>query len=67
MIIERISIVNFKNIVEAELAFSPAINCVVGANGMGKSNLLEAVYYLSMTRSFLRLPDAELIVSFHEH
>ncbi|MBD5230862.1 MAG: DNA replication and repair protein RecF [Bacteroidales bacterium] len=61
MIIERISIVNFKNIAEAELAFSPAINCVVGANGMGKSNLLEAVYYLSMTRSFLRLPDAEVI------
>lgn len=61
MIIERISIVNFKNIADATLDFSPAINCVVGANGMGKSNLLEAVYYLSMTRSFLRLPDAEVL------
>lgn len=61
MRIETISIVNFKNIADARLGFSPAINCVVGANGMGKSNLLEAIYYLSMTRSFLRLPDSEVI------
>lgn len=61
MRIESISIVNFKNITEASLEFSPSINCVVGANGMGKSNLLEAIYYLSMTRSFLRLPDQEVL------
>ncbi len=62
MRIDRISIVNFKNIAEASLQFSPSINCVVGANGMGKSNLLEAIYYLSMTRSFLRLPDSEVLM-----
>lgn len=61
MRIDSVSIVNFKNIAGAGLDFSPAINCVVGANGMGKSNLLEAVYYLSMTRSFLRLPDSEVL------
>jgi len=62
MRISSIDIVNFKNIARASLQFSPSINCVVGANGMGKSNLLEAVYYLSMTRSFLRLPDAEVVM-----
>jgi len=61
MIIRDISIIDFKNIASASLTLSPAINCVVGANGMGKSNLLEAVYYLSMTRSFLRLPDCEIL------
>lgn len=61
MHIDNIDILDFKNIRHASLAFSPAINCIVGNNGMGKSNLLEAIYYLSMTRSFLRLPDAEVI------
>lgn len=61
MRIDSIYISDFKNIEEARLDFSPAINCIVGSNGMGKSNLLEAVYYLSTTRSFLRLADSELL------
>ncbi|MCM1005597.1 MAG: DNA replication and repair protein RecF [Prevotella sp.] len=61
MWLKNISILNFKNIREAEVEFCAGVNCLVGANGMGKSNLLEAVYYLSMTRSFLRLPDAEVL------
>lgn len=61
MWISDISILNFKNIQEASLEFCPSLNCVVGANGMGKSNLLEAVYYLSMTRTFLRLTEPEVI------
>lgn len=51
MILERISIVNYRNIEEATLDFSPGVNCFVGANGMGKTNLLDAVYYLSFCKS----------------
>lgn len=51
MILERISILNYKNIEQAELAFSPKINCFLGNNGMGKTNLLDAVYYLSFCKS----------------
>lgn len=61
MRLNHISILNFKNIAEADIDFCPGANCLVGANGMGKSNMLEAVYYLSMTRSFLRLPDSEVM------
>lgn len=61
MWLRNISILNFKNIREASVEFCSGINCLVGANGMGKSNMLEAVYYLSMTRSFLRLPDSEVL------
>ena len=42
MRIDRIEILNFKNIAHAEMMFRPKINCIVGRNGMGKSNLLEA-------------------------
>ena len=52
MYIERISILNFKNIADATLEFSPRVNCFLGLNGMGKSNLLEAIYFLSFVRSF---------------
>ena len=51
MQLERISIINYKNIEEAELEFSPNVNCFVGMNGMGKTNLLDAVYYLSFCKS----------------
>ena len=39
MILKRLSIVNYKNIVQAETVFSPKINCFFGNNGMGKTNL----------------------------
>jgi len=56
-----ISVNNFKNISGATLEFSPAINCLLGNNGMGKSNLLDAIYYLSFARSFSGLSDARLV------
>ncbi len=61
MIIERISILNFKNIAEAELTFSPKMNCFFGNNGMGKTNLLDAIYYLSFTKNHNNLNDSQLI------
>lgn len=50
-ILEKIVIQNWRNIELQELVFSPKINCISGNNGEGKTNLLDAVYYLSMTRS----------------
>lgn len=61
MKLEHLSIVNYKNIKEAELDFSPGVNCLVGNNGMGKTNLLDAIYYLSFCKSFNALPDSQVI------
>ena len=61
MIIDKISILNFKNIEEAELTFSPEMNCFFGDNGMGKTNLLDALYYLSFTKNYTNLSDSQLI------
>ena len=61
MILRALTLANFKNIAEAKLEFSPKINCLLGDNGMGKSNLLDAIYFLSFTKSFARVPDAMLI------
>ncbi len=52
MTLEQLTILNYKNIVEAELWFSPKVNCLIGNNGMGKTNVLDAIYYLSYCRSF---------------
>ena len=51
MILEKLSIVNYKNIAEATLSFSPKINCFIGNNGAGKTNVLDAVYFLSFCHS----------------
>ena len=50
-VLEKIVVQDFRNIALGELAFSPNINCVSGNNGEGKTNLLDAIYYLSMTKS----------------
>ena len=51
MILKHISILNYKNLEQVELDFSPKMNCIIGQNGMGKTNLLDAVYYLSFCKS----------------
>ena len=61
MILKSLKICNFKNISEAALDFSPKVNCFLGNNGMGKSNLLDAIYYLSFCKSFTGMTDAMLI------
>ena len=50
-VLEKIVISDFRNIELQELEFSPNINCISGNNGEGKTNLLDAIYYLSMTKS----------------
>ncbi|MBQ9462845.1 MAG: DNA replication/repair protein RecF [Bacteroidales bacterium] len=50
-VLKKIVIQDFRNIELQELSFSPGINCIWGGNGEGKTNLLDAIYYLSMTKS----------------
>ena len=54
MYLQRINIQHFKNIAEAHIDFSHALNCISGDNGEGKTNLLDAIFYLSMTKSYFR-------------
>ena len=53
MIIRKLSLYNFKNHTERNFDFSPQINCFVGNNGVGKTNILDALHYLSVAKSFL--------------
>ncbi|MDE6451290.1 MAG: AAA family ATPase, partial [Odoribacter sp.] len=52
MQLQELNIINFKNIGEATLAFTSGFNCFVGKNGMGKTNILDAIYHLSMCKSY---------------
>ena len=56
--LKKIVVQDFRNISFQELAFSPNVNCISGNNGEGKTNLLDAIYYLSMTKSAFPAPDA---------
>ncbi|MBR3478771.1 MAG: DNA replication and repair protein RecF [Bacteroidaceae bacterium] len=59
MTLNHITILNYKNIKEAELDFSPNINCFVGTNGEGKTNVLDAIYFLSFTKSATNAIDSQ--------
>lgn len=61
MTLKQLTIHNFKNISETQLDFSPKVNCFLGNNGMGKSNLLDAIYFLSFCKSFSGVQDSLLI------
>ena len=61
MILQRLSILNYKNIAEATLEFSPKMNCLIGHNGVGKTNVLDAIYYLSFCRSLQNPVDSQVI------
>ena len=62
MILKRISILNYKNLEQVELDFSSKMNCFIGQNGMGKTNLLDAVYYLSFCKSSTNPIDSQNIM-----
>jgi len=61
LILERLSIINYKNIQEAKLELSPNINCFIGHNGAGKTNVLDAVYFLSFCHSAQTTQDSLVI------
>jgi DNA replication and repair protein RecF len=62
MYLQKIFLVNFKNYAQAELLLSPKFNCFVGDNGEGKTNLLDAIHYLSFCKSFLNPIDSQNIL-----
>lgn len=61
MILQELHIIDFKNIREADLTFAEKLNCFVGLNGQGKTNLLDAIYYLSFTKSAFNTVDSQNI------
>ena len=61
MILRTLSILNYKNIGEAQLELSPKMNCFIGPNGAGKTNVLDVVYYLSFCRSASNPIDSQVI------
>ncbi len=63
MIVQKLTLINFKNHSEKAFEFSPQINCFVGNNGVGKTNILDALHYLSVGKSFLGNTDFNNIKS----
>jgi DNA replication and repair protein RecF len=57
MQLNKLSLVNFKNYSEINLDLHPKLNCFVGNNGVGKTNLLDAIYYLCMCKSYFSATD----------
>jgi DNA replication and repair protein RecF len=61
MYLKKLSIVNFKNYEQAEFNFSDRINCFVGNNGVGKTNLMDAIHYLALAKSYFNAVDSQNI------
>ena len=61
MYLQQLSIINFKNYADAELTFSDGVNVFTGNNGAGKTNLLDAVHYLSLCKSYFNPIDSQQI------
>jgi len=62
MYLKKLSLINFKNYPEAELEFSGHVNCLTGNNGEGKTNILDAIHYLSFCKSFFNPIDSQNIL-----
>ena len=58
MILQSLNILNYRNIREASLEFAPKLNCFVGLNGQGKTNVLDAIYLLSFAKSAFTSQDS---------
>lgn len=59
MFLENLQLLYFKNYEEANLSFSPHLNCFIGDNGSGKTNLLDAIHYLSLSKSAFTATDLQ--------
>ncbi|WP_066627267.1 DNA replication/repair protein RecF [Labilibacter marinus] len=65
MFLKHLHLINFKNIELAQLELCEGINCFIGSNGAGKTNMLDAIYYMSFCKSFFNPIDSQNIR--HEH
>jgi DNA replication and repair protein RecF len=61
MFLRKLSVINFKNIAQGDFNFTSRMNCFVGGNGAGKTNILDAIHYLSMCRSALAMTDSQSV------
>jgi len=61
MHLQKLVLLNFKNYQDANLEFIPTVNCFTGMNGSGKTNLLDAIHYLSVTKSYFSSSDTQSI------
>jgi DNA replication and repair protein RecF len=63
MVLKKLNLVNFRNYVDEEIVFNRGINILFGQNGQGKTNILESLYYLGLTKSFRTNNDQNLILN----
>ena len=61
MHLKKLSLVNFKNYCEGSIDFDAGVNAFVGGNGEGKTNLLDAIHYLSLCKSYFNAIDGQNI------
>ena len=61
MHLSNLSLLNFKNCQEVSFDFSNRVNCFLGKNGQGKTNILDAIHYLSYTKSYFNSIDSQNI------
>lgn len=61
MYLKKLTLTNFKNYKQTDLEFSEKINCFIGDNGAGKTNILDAIYYLSFCKSYFNSIDSQNI------
>ncbi len=61
MHLKKLNLVNYKNFESVQFNLSPQINCFVGNNGIGKTNVLDAIYYMSFTKSYFNSVDSQNI------
>ncbi len=61
MTLDSLHILNYKNITQTDLVLDSKVNCFIGLNGMGKTNLLDTIYYLSFCKSHTNVIDSENI------
>ena len=61
MFLRDIKLTNFKNYAEASLSFSQGLNCFIGLNGSGKTNLLDSIYMICMTKSYFGVSDRQVV------
>lgn len=61
MYVKSLHILNYRNIGQTDIELSSGINCFVGQNGAGKTNLLDTIYYMSFCKSFFSTPDSQNI------
>jgi DNA replication and repair protein RecF len=59
--LKNISFFQYKNYTQQSFSFSNQITCIYGANGVGKTNILDAIYYLAFTKSYFAKKDADIV------